>query len=424
MKKLTILLLSALLLASCVQELPADVSVSLAESELQSTVSSETPSADESSQETIEHSEEPVIPAVPESPHGNAFVTGQTEELSFDVQRIGTQDDGDDLDVDILRSVEEKDALLTFYNDEQDHYDEAYFENRSLIAFRITHGSGSITDTVEKVVLREDGTVEVHVTVFYPEAGTCDMAYRYYLIEPEEGYLLSADNPVELYINGELSLSLLGAHEHVYTKEHLPSSGLTAQTHGTGEQTYISRDGIRRMQNSERADRLCTILTNLYFAESNLCSCEADILIDCRYGYNIMLDFEKGFVRYGKKQAILTESQAKELGEIIEDILGDISFGKFSFEKETGHWTDETYGLVKDGFVNTEPCELATAEEALACAANEVANPAYLHTDSFYDKETDMWKFVFDTRETGKNDQTVYMTGDGVTVMIMYGYPK
>ena len=36
------------------------------------------------------------------------------------------------------------------------------------------------------VVRREDGTVEVHVAVYYPEMGTCDMAYRYYLIETEE----------------------------------------------------------------------------------------------------------------------------------------------------------------------------------------------------------------------------------------------
>lgn len=55
MKKLTVLLLSALLLASCAQDVPADVSVSLAESRVTSEVSSEASSA-ESSWETSDTS--------------------------------------------------------------------------------------------------------------------------------------------------------------------------------------------------------------------------------------------------------------------------------------------------------------------------------------------------------------------------------
>ncbi len=58
MKKLTILLLSALLLASCVQEVPADVSVSLAESSTTSVVSSEEFSSESSEETSAESSQD------------------------------------------------------------------------------------------------------------------------------------------------------------------------------------------------------------------------------------------------------------------------------------------------------------------------------------------------------------------------------
>lgn len=425
MKKVFVLLLASLLLASCAGE----AEVGLVPTESLADVSSGTEflenasSADEPIEDAlsdIESAEEPIEPIVPEHPHGSAFVTGQTEELDFEVQRIGAQDDGDDLDVDILTSVAEKEALLSFYDTEKDHYDEAYFENRSLIAFRITHGSGSIRDTVEKVVLREDGTVEVHVAVYYPEMGTCDMAYRYYLIETEEDYLINADNPVELYINDELKLSFAGAHEHVYLQEPIEGEPLEEQIHSTGSNTYVKRGEACRMQNSTLGDRLCEIIGSLEYTEENLCSCESDILIDCRFGYHFMLDLQKGFVRYGKQQASMTKEQADELAAIIKEILTDESYGRFSYREETGHWSADTYGVVLEGFVNTEPCELSSATQAIEHAKND-CTVAYEYASADYDDQADVWRIIFYKQGTGKRLR-VYMTGDGVTLMTRYSW--
>ena len=426
MKKLFVLLLASLLLASCAREIPADVSVSRAEgsaqeallSALDKTVS-ETQDAEDIKENSIPQ-EENILPSVPENPHGSAFVTGQEKELSFEVQCIGTSDDGDDLDVDILRSIGEKEALLHFYNPEKDCYDEAYFQDRSLIAFRITHGSGSIKDTVEKVVLRADGTVELHVSVFYPEIGTDDMAYRYYLIETEKDYLLNADNPVKLYINGELALSLPGAHTHAYLQNAPETDGLAKQEHGTGAQTFVRRGEASVMQNSSLGDRLSEIIGGLQYEESNLCSCEADLSVDCCYGYSFMLDLEKGFVRHGKLQANLTEAQADELKTLTDAILGDISFGRFSYTEETGHWSADTNGVRLDGFANTEPCTLLKAKDVLARAENDCTiDGENMGID--YDEQADVWRVMFYERATGKRLR-VYMTGDGVTLMTRYSW--
>ena len=310
--------------------------------------------------------------------------------------------------------------MKKLYSPEKDHYDEAYFEKQSLIAFRITHGSGSITDTVEKVVLREDGTVEVHVSVFYPECGTADMAYRYYLIETEENYLLSADNPVELYINGELSLSLLGAHEHEYLSEPSQCQPLEPQLHSTGSNTYVTRGEAHRMQNSALSDRLCEIIGSLEYTAANLCSCEADILIDCRFGYYFMLDLQKGFVRFGDLQASMTKEQADELALIIEEILTDENYGRFSYRGETGHWSADTYGVTLEGFANTEPCELSSAAEAIEHAKND-CTIAYEYANADYDESADVWRIIFYEQDTGKRLR-VYISGDGVTLMTRYSW--
>ncbi|MBO5943766.1 MAG: hypothetical protein J6Q50_00555 [Clostridia bacterium] len=70
------------------------------------------------------------------------------------------------------------------FSDERQKYDEKYFTEKSLIVLLLEEGSGSITHTINDLVMSDDGKLYVYIDVNVPETGDCAMAYWHIFIEP------------------------------------------------------------------------------------------------------------------------------------------------------------------------------------------------------------------------------------------------
>ncbi len=88
----------------------------------------------------------------------------------------------------VIKSVEDFNNYVSEFNNEfaneREKYDEKYFEEKTLIVLLLEEGSGSITHTVNDLVMSEDGKLYVYIDRNVPEVGTCDMAYWHIFIEP------------------------------------------------------------------------------------------------------------------------------------------------------------------------------------------------------------------------------------------------
>lgn len=88
----------------------------------------------------------------------------------------------------VIKSVEDFNDYVSGFNnefaDESKKYDEKYFAEKSLIVLLLEEGSGSITHTINDLVMSEEGKLYVYIDTNVPECGDCAMAYWHIFIEP------------------------------------------------------------------------------------------------------------------------------------------------------------------------------------------------------------------------------------------------
>ncbi len=113
-----------------------------------------------------------------------------------------------------------------------------------------------------------------------------------------------------------------------------------------------------------------------------------------------------------------TSSKKDASSNAIEDIRkGDPAF---SYEEELEMYRETSPGVKYDGFINTSEYVIRNSQQAVARAKREVTL-AYNKTSVYYDREADIWKVVFYTEGSLGGDQTVYLAGNGMTNLIVYG---
>ena len=98
---------------------------------------------------------------------------------------------------------------------------------------------------------------------------------------------------------------------------------------------------------------------------------------------------------------------------------GSMPYGFFSFAEVLAAFPVGTDGVQFDGFVNTEAAPVDGFYEAAERAKNEVTVD-YNLLQIRYDEGEDVWAVNFFHSEQG-GDETVYLGGDGVTRLIIYG---
>ena len=92
----------------------------------------------------------------------------------------------------------------------------------------------------------------------------------------------------------------------------------------------------------------------------------------------------------------------------------------FSYAEVQDTYVENAPGVLQDGFQNTSPLAIDSAEEAAQRALAECTIP-YDSVTCRYDNEADMWDVCFFTSGVVGGCQDVYLNGSGVTCLIVYG---
>lgn len=92
----------------------------------------------------------------------------------------------------------------------------------------------------------------------------------------------------------------------------------------------------------------------------------------------------------------------------------------FSYAEVQDTCGENTPGVLRDGFQNTSPLAIGSAEGAAQRAAAE-CTISYDSVTCRYDSEADMWNVSFFTSGVLGGCQDVYLNGSGVTCLIVYG---
>ena len=92
----------------------------------------------------------------------------------------------------------------------------------------------------------------------------------------------------------------------------------------------------------------------------------------------------------------------------------------FSYMYDLSVYEEGEAGVVTEGFVNKTQTPITNSLDAIVRADAE-CTIEYNRTDVYYDSIENMWKVCFYTEDTLGSCESVYMTGNGVTKLIVYG---
>lgn len=92
----------------------------------------------------------------------------------------------------------------------------------------------------------------------------------------------------------------------------------------------------------------------------------------------------------------------------------------FSYAEVQDTYEENTPGVLRDGFQNTSPLAICSAEEAAQRATAE-CTISYDSVTCSYDSEADMWNVSFFTSGGVGGCQDVYLNSSGITCLIVYG---
>ncbi len=140
--------------------------------------------------------DEPAVPPAPTSPAEDGIEFTVLQESR--VQGWGELYEEEELEIYLVESVDEMDRVLSRIRGEatdqwepkpvrDEKLNDEYFAENTLIVALVPLGSGSYTQEVQKLTI-EGNMLTIYTKILTPSVSTCDMNYRYLLIEvkPDE----------------------------------------------------------------------------------------------------------------------------------------------------------------------------------------------------------------------------------------------
>ena len=120
----------------------------------------------------------------------------------------------------------------------------------------------------------------------------------------------------------------------------------------------------------------------------------------------------------------LSDADRETVNAIIQAIiphdLSPVEILPFSYEEVLQMWGESDPGVKTDGFQNTSEAVIATPQQVIERAQNE-CTIKYDTTALAYDNAADIWRVTFYTEGSVGNSQDVYLNGNGLTALIIYG---
>lgn len=120
----------------------------------------------------------------------------------------------------------------------------------------------------------------------------------------------------------------------------------------------------------------------------------------------------------------LSDADRETVNAIIQTVIPhDLSPAEilpFSYEEVLQMWGKSDPGVKSDGFQNTSEAVIATPQQVIERAQNE-CTIEYDTTALAYDSAADIWRVTFYTEGSAGNSQDVYLNGNGLTALIIYG---
>ena len=120
----------------------------------------------------------------------------------------------------------------------------------------------------------------------------------------------------------------------------------------------------------------------------------------------------------------LADTDRETVNAIIQAViphdLSPVEILPFSYEEVLQTWGKSDPGVKTDGFQNTSEAVIATPQQVIERAQNE-CTIEYDTTSLAYDSAADIWRVTFYTEGSVGNSQDVYLNGNGLTALIIYG---
>ena len=126
----------------------------------------------------------------------------------------------------------------------------------------------------------------------------------------------------------------------------------------------------------------------------------------------------------GHQSLRLSDADRETVNAIIQAViphdLSPVEILPFSYEEVLQTWGKSDPGVKTDGFQNTSEAVIATPQQVIERAQNE-CTIEYNTTALAYDSAADIWRVTFYTEGSAGNSQDVYLNGNGLTALIIYG---
>ena len=126
----------------------------------------------------------------------------------------------------------------------------------------------------------------------------------------------------------------------------------------------------------------------------------------------------------GHQSLRLSDADREVVNAIIQAViphdLSPVEILPFSYEEVLQTWGKSDPGVKTDGFQNTSEAVIATPQQVIERAQNE-CTIEYNTTALAYDSAADIWRVTFYTEGSAGNSQDVYLIGNGLTALIIYG---
>lgn len=319
------------------------------------------------------------------------------------------------------------------FNEVTAGYDEEFFAKHTVILAYVTSGSGSFRYGIRDVAIGDSTLCLNVVQTNHPEVGTSDMAGWFVMAEvldadianitKFDAQMVKPEDPIGDLFDVIMSSPSFSSNPGDYLRAHeYEHQQLLADRDATLRYIFTEFLNAQQTGNSQtglKGHIMVRILDEL--APESQLKLEAETAQE-------YFDKWAAYAQREREQhgdAWMEENQPAMylLLQMIDESItpvqlpGSIPYGSFSFEEVKKSLDLDAPNVRTDGFVNVDEIEMGWPTDR----AKQELMGDYDLAQLFYDEAEDVWMVHFWNSKRAGGNETVYLNGKGVTLLIEYG---